>query len=85
MQLRLSTQHCPSIVPALPQDVTDPGVGVEAQIDYGVRTINELTGRKIQEFLASGAILNELKVDWQPPLVEVKDGLIIVHERMRVL
>jgi hypothetical protein len=54
-------------------------------IDWAIEQVNLQSGFKVLEFLASGAMANELGIDWEPPLVEHSGGAVIVHERMRFL
>lgn len=57
----------------------------DEQVLRGIAMLQREAARKIQEWTMTGCFVNEVFVDWEPPLVQRTPDLIILHERLRFL
>lgn len=55
------------------------------QVAAGMALIQAFSLAEVVRFVASGAMANELGVWMEAPLVEITTGLVVIHERMRIL
>ena len=58
---------------------------VRRRAALAVAILNNETFRKIEEAMATGPFTNEVGIYWDPPLVDLGNGLIVATERMRLL
>lgn len=57
----------------------------QKQVEWGIAAMLRETGRKIDEWFASGPFVNEVHVDYEPPSVELRDDCIVITEHLRFL
>lgn len=61
------------------------GIDLRLRIAQAVAILNNETFRKVEEVLASGPMVSELGIDWDPPLFELVGGMVVATEQMRIL
>ena len=58
---------------------------ISARAAYASAVLWDIAAQRINDALISGAIANELRIDWRAPTVTLRDGLIVVTENFRFI
>lgn len=58
---------------------------LEQMIATAKQVHQQVLEQEIESFFVSGCMINELKVDYEEPLFEISDGMLIGHARWRMV